>query len=213
MLVGGPLAATTPHEVTARPGAFTGDQLAFAPYRATGWREQWTAEDASRFGERFADFGGEYAFAFTLDHDGATRRQVGCRAVAALAQSDATRRLYTYALRCSLWDAAGQGERAWAEVDLVGGGELALAPAEEGAEPIVFGVQPVLMSESGRARQEPYGYQLLGADGPFAAVQADGPRVWIDPDADVDLQHDAAALSAALVEAYHWSVAHMRTTR
>jgi len=176
-------------------------------------REQWTADDTTRYGERFADFGGEYAYAFSLERDGTAQRQVGCRAVAVLQQTDATRRLYAYAVRCSIWDAAGEAERAWAEVDLVGGGELALAPTEEGAEPSVFGVQPVLMSEGGRGRQEPYGYQLLGAEGPFAAVQADGPRVWIDAQADEDLQHDAAALSAALVEGYHWSVAHMRTAR
>lgn len=214
MSVGGRLAGTTAHEVTARPGAFTGDQLAFAPYRASGWREQWTSEDTARFGERFTDFGGEYAYAFALEHEGAVERQVGCRGAAVLQQSDARRNLYSYTVRCSIFDAAGASELAWAEVDLTGGGELAVAVDEEGAEPAVFGVQPVLMSADGRARQDPYGYQLVAEDGPFAAVQADGPRVWIDAsETDEALQRDAAALCAALLEGYHWSVAHMRTAR
>lgn len=215
MLVTGSLATTTAYEVTARPGMFTGSELVFEPYRATGWREQWTAQDTQLFAERFSDFGGAYAYAFTLTRGGTSVREVGCRADATLEQTDATRRLYSYTVRCSIWAADRSAEAAFAQVDLTGGGELGWNDADEasGQEGSVWGVQPVLMSADGRARQDPYGYQMVGAEGAFAAVQADPARVWIDASADEALQHDAAALSAALVEAYHWSVAHMRTAR
>jgi len=215
MLVTGPLATTTAYEVTARPGMFTGSELAFEPYRATGWREQWTPADTQLFAERFSDFGGVYAFAFTLNRGGAPVREVGCRADATLEQTDATTRWFSYAVRCSIWAADRSGELAFAQVDLSGGGELGWNNANEetGEEASVWEVQPVLMSADGRARQEPFGYQMLAAEGAFGAVQVDPARVWVDASADEELQHDAAALSAALVEAYYWSRTHMRTAR
>jgi hypothetical protein len=232
MLVTGPLAQVAAHELTARPSLVSGNEFVVEPYRGVGFHDSWTPEEVQLFAERFSDFGGEYAFAYTLTHQGTPVRAVGCRGNATLDQVDMAGRVWSYAIRCSIMPADRSGERAWVQVDLyadggelgwwdgddgTSGGEAPVEGAEEAAAPredSVWQVQTVLMTETGQGRQEPLGYQFVAAEGPFAAVQVgDGSsRVWLDGQADEDLRHDAAAASIALIQGRVWSATHLRTT-